>query len=249
MRLSERERSANRAAFCSMGPRQKLEYVLAYYKLPLVLALIASIVLGTIVHDTLTHKTPVLYVAYANVAPRDELDTTLTIGFLEHRGADPRVHEVVAYHDLYLSDKASQPDHQYAYASRLKLMAAIDNGQLDIVLMNREAYDLLSASGYLLDLDKARQGNEALLETLSPYLVSNTVIPSDAHTEAGEDSTRSIDSTNAVDVTTVPALSYSFGGEPLYLGIIANTSRKEVSLTYLAYVLELNPKMLPNVAL
>lgn len=237
MRLSERERSANRAAFCSMGPRQKLEYVLAYYKLPLVLALIASIVLGTIVHGTLTHKTPVLYVAYANVAPRDELDTTLTIGFLEHRGADPRVHEVVAYHDLYLSDKASQPDHQYAYASRLKLMAAIDNGQLDIVLMNREAYDLLSASGYLLDLDKARQGNEALLETLSPYLVSNTVIPSDAHTEAGEDSTRSIDSTNAVDVTTVPALSYSFGGEPLYLGIIANTSRKEVSLTYLAYVL------------
>lgn len=232
-----------------MGPRQKLEYVLAYYKLPLVLALIASIVLGTIVHGTLTHKTPVLYVAYANVAPRDELDTTLTIGFLEHRGADPRVHEVVAYHDLYLSDKASQPDHQYAYASRLKLMAAIDNGQLDIVLMNREAYDLLSASGYLLDLDKARQGNEALLETLSPYLVSNTVIPSDAHTEAGEDSTRSIDSTNAVDVTTVPALSYSFGGEPLYLGIIANTSRKEVSLTYLAYVLELNPKMLPNVAL
>lgn len=220
-----------------MGPRQKLEYVLAYYKLPLVLALIASIVLGTIVHGTLTHKTPVLYVAYANVAPRDELDTTLTIGFLEHRGADPRVHEVVAYHDLYLSDKASQPDHQYAYASRLKLMAAIDNGQLDIVLMNREAYDLLSASGYLLDLDKARQGNEALLETLSPYLVSNTVIPSDAHTEAGEDSTRSIDSTNAVDVTTVPALSYSFGGEPLYLGIIANTSRKEVSLTYLAYVL------------
>lgn len=232
-----------------MGPRQKLEYVLAYYKLPLVLALIASIVLGTIVHGTLTHKTPVLYVAYANVAPRDELDTTLTIGFLEHRGADPRVHEVVAYHDLYLSDKASQPDHQYAYASRLKLMAAIDNGQLDIVLMNREAYDLLSASGYLLDLDKARQGNEALLETLSPYLVSNTVIPSDAHTETGEDSTRSIDSTNAVDVTTVPALSYSFGGEPLYLGIIANTSRKEVSLTYLAYVLELNPKMLPNVAL
>lgn len=237
MRLSEQEHSANRTAFCSMGPRQKLEYVLAYYKLPLVLTLIASVVLGTIVHDALTHKTPVLYVAYANVAPRDDLDTALTVGFLEHRGADSHVHEVVAYHDLYLSDNANQQNHQYTYASRLKLMAAIDDRRLDVVLMNREAYDLLSASGYLLDLDKARPGNEMLLETLSPHLVSNTVILSDAHAETGEYSTRSIKSTNAVDVTTAPTLSDSFGGEPLYLGIIDNTSRKETALAYLAYVL------------
>jgi hypothetical protein len=31
-------------------------------------------------------------------------------------------------------------------------MAAVEGHQLDAVLMNREAYDLLSASGYLLDL-------------------------------------------------------------------------------------------------
>ena len=34
----------------------------------------------------------------------------------------------------------------------MKLMGSVNAGRLDLVLMNREAYDMLSKSGYLLEL-------------------------------------------------------------------------------------------------
>ena len=40
------------------------------------------------------------------------------------------------YSALYLSDDPEAENHEYAYASQLKLMGAINAGSLDVVLMN-----------------------------------------------------------------------------------------------------------------
>jgi hypothetical protein len=135
-----------------MGPAQKADYIFAYYKLPLVLALVAVVALGSVAWRAITHKDALLYVAFVNVAPPLDVDEALTSGFVEATGADPGREEVLCYRELYLSNSATVADHQYAYASKLKAMAAVEGHQLDAVLMNREAYDLLSTSGYLLDL-------------------------------------------------------------------------------------------------
>ena len=81
------------------------------------------------------------------------------------------------YSALYLSDDPEAENHEYAYASQLKLMGAINAGSLDVVLMNGEAYNILSQSGSLLELtDLLSRNNTALFRSAEPYLTGNTVI-------------------------------------------------------------------------
>ena len=242
MTLSPEERAANRAAFRAMSVPQKAEYIFAYYKLPLVLALVALVAIGTVAQRTITHKDAELYVAFANVVPDEDADQALTRGFIEQRGMNPRKNEVVCYRDLYLSGDASQQDHQYAYASRLKVLAAIDAEQLDVVLMNQEAYDLLSGSGFLLDLEKTCVGDLALSAEARQRLVTNTVVLSDNRVEvelgeADEYEADTVESTNALRLDGLSLLASLPESESLYLGIVANTPRLETSVAYLSYVL------------
>lgn len=152
MKLSPQERAERRDAFRRMDARQKADYIFAYYKAPILLGVILIAVLCSAIHRQLTRKEPVLYAALVNVSVGEALGDTLTAQFLEASGADARRQEVYLYRDLYLSDDASVVNHEYAYASRLKLLGAINAKRLDVVLMNREGYDILSQSGYLLDL-------------------------------------------------------------------------------------------------
>ena len=99
-----------------MSLSKKLEYILAYYKLPIVLVLIALVAVGSVLHRMLTEKEPVLYVAYANVAVEDDLDKALTVDYLATKGLDSRSQAVFTYPDLYLSDAETSSDHQYSYA-------------------------------------------------------------------------------------------------------------------------------------
>lgn len=233
MKLSPQERAANRAAFRSMSLAQKADYIFAYYKLPLVLALVAIVALGSVAHRALTHKEALLYAAFANVVPPDAVDEALTTGFVLQQGADLARNEVSCYRELYLSSEASVADHQYAYASRLKVMAAVEGQQLDVALMNQEAYDLLSASGFLLDL-RQTYGDDPSLQTNTVVLDSNQV-----EVDLGEAETyeaKTMDAANALDVTQSPLLQGFSGDEPIYLGVIANTDHMDAALAYLRYV-------------
>ena len=242
MTLSPEERAANRAAFRAMSVPQKAEYIFAYYKLPLVLALIVLVAVGTVVQRMITHKDAELYVAFVNVVPDEDADEALTKGFIEQQGQNPRKNEVVCYRELYLSSNASQQDHQYSYASRLKVLAAIDAEQLDVVLMNQEAYDLLSASGYLLDLQETCVGSLALSSEAKQRLKTNTVVLSDNRVEvelgeADEYEADTVESTNALRLDGLSLLASLPESESFYLGIVANTPRLETSVAYLSYVL------------
>jgi hypothetical protein len=243
MRLSEKEKAANRAAFRAMNLRDKAEYIFAYYKLPLVLALVAIVAFASVTRWLITHKEPLLYVAYVNVVPDERLDKTLTTDFVEAEGKSPRRCEVVCFREIYLSRDTDQQSHQYAYASKLKVMAAVDAEQLDVVLMNQEAYDLLSASGYLLDLEDAQAVAQSMTDEEEPLLVSNTVVLSDNSVEvelneADEYEAETIEQVNALDVTALPLFADYPEDESFYLGIIANTPRLDESLAYLQYVVE-----------
>ena len=238
MSLSPMEQSARRAAIERMDARQRLGYVLDYYKLPIALALIALVILGSTVHRRLTKKNAVLYAAFVNVSVGETLEQTLTDGFLDWCGADPRKNEVCVYRDLYLSDDASFVNHEYAYASRLKLLGAINAGRLDLVLMNREAYDLLSRSGYLLDLSAL-----ALSGTAAACLVENEVVLEDNVIEYNlneADVYREITErvVNALDVSALPRLRDAGFSGAVYLGVVANTARGEDAVRYLSYLSE-----------
>ena len=243
MRLSEQEKAAQRAAFRNMSRMEKAEHVFTYYKWPILLGLIALIVLGSVVQRLMTKKEPLMYLAFANVAVGDELEERLSIDYLQAVTADEKKQEIYLYKDLYLSKDADVLNHEYAYASRMKLMGAVNAGKLDMVLMNREAYDLLSRDGYLLEFPPLlSQEAPELIAILEPFLTANEVILSDNEIEyqLGEAEAYEADSrfvTNGIQVADLPFFAQAGFSEPVYLGIIVSSERLPDCIRYIRYLL------------
>ena len=219
-----------------MSLAQKAEYILAYYKLPLVLILIAAIALGSMLRYQLTHKDPLLYVGMANVSVADDAEPILADEFVTAQGQSTRDKEVVIYRDLYLVDPELSSDHQLSYASRLKVLATIDAQELDAVLMSGQSYDLLSHSGFLLDLSTVAS---RLPDDLAKLVRENDVIIEDNQVEfdLGEAETYEAKTERVENAFEVSGLGPFVGlTDDVYLGIIGNTPRLDTALAYLEHV-------------
>ena len=241
MKLTKAERAENRAAFSTMRLSEKLDYIFEYYKFPLVLALIVAVAAGSVAYNRLSRKNALLYAAWANLSVGDTLERAMNEGYARDIGANPRKDEVYLYRGLYLSQDASADNHQYAYASQLKVLAAMANRQVDVMLMNREAYDIMSAGGYLLPLDGLLAGADALRRRVSDALAENTVILEDNDIEYRlneEGDYRAVTETavNAIELSAFPLFEQAgFSGE-VYLGVIGNSPRLDAALQYIDYL-------------
>ena len=234
MKLSPQEKAAHRAAFREMSPAQRRDHIWTYYKWPILLGLLALVILGSTLRRELTRKEPAVYLALVNVSVGDTLEDALTAGYLEVQGLDTRKNEVYLYPGLYLSDNADTLNHEYAYASKMKLTGAISAQRMDLALMNREGYDLLSQQGYLLALS-------ALPEALAPLVTENEVVLSDNALEVllGEaEEARRVTETvpNALALGSLPLFAEAGFDGDIYLGIIGNTPRLEAAEAYLHYI-------------
>ena len=239
MKLTESERAENREALARMSLPQRLDHIFEYYKFPLVLILIAVVALGSVLYYRLTRKEALLFVACANVTVGDALEGALGEGFTRAIGENPGKREVRLYRNLYLSMDASVQNHEYAYASRLKLLAAMSSGQLDVVLMNREAYDIMSAGGYLLPLED--QLSAELSQRLEGRLTENTVILEDNDIEHTLDEsvpyraeTREV--VNGILISSFPLLARADFSGDVYLGVIGNSARMDAVVQYIDYL-------------
>lgn len=234
MKLPEQEKAAYKAAFRAMTPAKKAEHIFTYYKWQIFLGLLLLIILVSILHRKLTQKEPVLYLAVINVALGEDVEKQLTEDFLAEAGFNSRRQEVYLYRDLYLSEDADTLNHEYAYASKMKLTGAISAEKLDLALMNREAYDLLSRQGCLLELS-------SLPAALSALVTENEVILSDNSLDyllgnAEEEQLVTETVPNALAIASLPVFqSAGFDGE-LYLGVIANSPRQENAAAYLNFI-------------
>ena len=241
MRQRNEEKAARRAAFRAMSRDEKAEYLFTYYRWHFVLFLVVLLIAFSAVHRAVAKKEAVLYTAYINFAVGDELDGALSAGFLHAQGEDERRAEVYVYRSLYLSDDASPANHEYAYASRLKLLGAIEAKKLDVVLMNGEAYDILSQSGYLLDLQSLLGEDAALLDKLRGDLRENEVVVSDNAleyrlNEAETYEAVTVRETNALELSALPAFDGAGFSGTVYLGVVANSPRLPACRDYLAYL-------------
>lgn len=244
MKLSQEEKAARRAAFQDMSRKKQLEHIFIYYKLPILLGLIAIVILCSMLHRQLTKKDPVLYLGMINVSGGEELIRALGDDYIRFSGADSKRTEVYLYQDLYLSENADIENHEYAYASRMKLMGAVSSGRLDLLLMNREGYDLLSRSAYLADLDALlSEKDPRLRDRLQACLTSNEVILSDNSidyqlgvAESQETVTESV--VNGFDLSQLPLIRRFGFSDPVYLAVIANSGRTEECIRYMKYLAE-----------
>ena len=242
MKLTVQERAAREEAFRRMNAAEKLDYILTYYKLPLILTLlfVYAVCYGTYRH--VSRKEVLLYVACINVTVGEDMENTLSEGFVHFSGEDSRKSEVYVYHDLYLSNDPALSNHEYAYASRLKLLAAVDAEQLDVVLMNQEAYNLLSGNGYLLELSPRLFGsNPELYQRIQPFLVENDVILEDNAleyhlNEAENYRAVTVREVNSMVISRFPRFQNADFSGDIFLGIIPNSPRLASATEYIAYL-------------
>ena len=241
MSLTKEETAAQRAAFQKMSLAGKTEYIFTYFKLPILLGLIALYLVCSAAYRQITKKEVILYTAHINISVGDELEARLTGGFLSTSGADPKRAEIDLSRGLYLSDDPAPEDHEYQYASSLKLMAAINAEQMDVVLMNQEGYDIFSQRGYLLDLSGLLTSDGALYRRLEPHLAVNTVILEDnsiEYTLNQAEQYRAVteEVVNGLDLSQFPLFQGAGFSEPVYLGVVGNSPRLPAVVQYIAYL-------------
>ena len=241
MSLTREETAARRAAVQKMSLAGKLEYIFTYFKLPILLGLVALYLVCSAAYRQITKKEVILYTAHINISAGDELEARLTGGFLSASGANPKRTEIDLSRGLYLSDNPSLENHEYQYASSLKLMAAISAEQLDVVLMNKEGYDLFSQRGYLLDLSGLLPSDGTLYRRLEPHLAVNTVILEDnsiEYTLNQAEQYRAVteEVVNGLDLSQFPLFQGAGFSEPVYLGVVGNSLRLPAVVQYIAYL-------------
>ena len=222
--------------------RKKIQYIWDYYKFPLVVLCIFLYVIGYFLYGHFTRKDTILYTALVNVSASESLTRQLSTNFIPYIKEDSSKKELQLYTGLYLTDDENNPNHEYTYASRMKILASIDGEQLDVVLMNKESFDAFSQNGYLYNLEELLSNEyPALYEKWKPYLVTNTIILEDNSTDVQLDSSISY---QAVTEEAPTGLAISQTGllhdagfsDTVYLGIVANTSRADTAVHYIQYL-------------
>ncbi len=105
MKLSEKEKAAQKAAFQNMNRKEKLDHVFTYYRWYIILGIIALIILISVIYRNATRKDPLVYLALTNVTIGEDMEADLTEGYIKAGGED-RKGAVYLYKDLYISENA-----------------------------------------------------------------------------------------------------------------------------------------------
>ncbi len=223
----------------------KIRYLWDYYKFPFFIAIILLYIIGFSIKGYIAHNKPLLYAAFVNVAPSPELEQNLTDDYLSDRMADPGKTPLQLYKNLYLTDNPSSEVFEYTQASQMKILAAIEAKELDVVFMDQEAFDAFAQNGFLYDLDllfrEARDDHPELSGKTADQLVVNMVIREDNAKEVALDPSVEYHSVTeeyhmAIDISSSPLFRNSGFTDPVYLGILSNTPRKDHVLDYIEYL-------------
>ncbi len=205
------------------------------YKLPVVTAWVVLCVMGWLGIQKLTASYPVLYVGLVNVTTGEEATAALTQGFVTAQNLDPEQFQVTAYTGLYLTDDVNSAFYEYSQASSVKILGSIDAERLDVVLLNKEAFDAFAQNGFLKNLE------EFLGDApLTAYLVNNIVILEDNMDEVAWENAEYTAVTEefpmGLDLSGTPLFSQF--EDTVYLAVLANTPRAEAALAYSNYLFE-----------
>ena len=237
---------------------EKLRYILDYYKLPIILVGILLYIVVWFTIKTVTKKDVVLYLGLVNVAPTEELALQLSDEYLKEAVYPKSDYELYLYRNLFMSADESSEYHAYSYATKMKILGAIDAEQLDVVLMNKEAFDSFSQNGYLWDLQELLSGpasseeDQALYRLIEDNIQMNIIIQEDNSTDVllgNEKEYKAVTTTGGygLDLTSASRLiSRENLSGTVYLGVLVNTPRRQEAVRYLSYLVSHGDRFLDS---
>lgn len=221
---------------------KKIQYIWDYYKLLLIIIGIILYIFIYILYRHFSYKDTILYTALVNVNAGENLTEQLGKGFMEVMDLNTSSNKLQIYSGLYLTDDENNPYHEYTYASQLKILASIDGESLDVVLMDKEAFDAFSQNGYLCNLDELfTEEYAAFYEDIKTFVVDNIYIEEDNSFELIFDSSIPYSAVTeeypmGLDMSQAQLIKQAGFEETVYLGIIANSPRKDIAVAYLQYL-------------
>lgn len=244
MRFIQRNKAeqASLKTLQSLHGKKKIQYIWDYFKLPLAVLGIILYIIIYIAYRHFTYREPVLYTALVNINAGENLTRQLSGDFLDVMGMNTSQNKLYLYSGLYLTDDENNDYHEYTYASRIKILASIEGELLDVVLMDQEAFDAFSQNGYLCNIDEFLAAEApALYEDIEPYIVENTFIAEDNSFEMQFDSSLPYSAVTkeypmGLDLSQAELIKQAGFEDTVYFGIIANSPRKDIALTYLQYL-------------
>lgn len=220
--------------------KKKLQYIWDYYKLPIFIICILLYIISYTLYGHFTDKRIVLSTALVNITSEETLISKLSDDFLTAQNIDTNKNEVRLYTGLYLTDNENNQNYQYAYATQIKILGIINTKKLDVILMNKEAFDIFSQRGYLYNLEELlKKTDDKLYKTLSPFLEKNTVIleddDSDLSYQSSAVSSKTEEYPMGLNLSKSPVIQKANLSDSIYLGIIANAPNLENSIAYIRY--------------
>lgn len=130
---------------------KKLEYIWDYYKLQIFAVIILLVVLVSFIQIRVNKKNPILYIGFINTDFKDSIMTQFGDSFVD--SIDGSAKDCCRFYtNLILTEKTDSNSSQYVYASEMKLLAAIESKELDLVIVNEEVLETLTKKDYLYDL-------------------------------------------------------------------------------------------------
>lgn len=122
----------------------KLENFFHYYKIHMIVSVLVIVVLIFSIRSCVNHVDPdFVIVAYGKIYCQDQTPV--------ERNVKERLTEINAPSVQFLSSMAGDP--QYEYATQMKFVAMIAAQEVDIVIMDRESFEINAAQGMFLSLD------------------------------------------------------------------------------------------------
>lgn len=227
----------------SLRGRKKAQYIWDYYKFPLIVLCVFLYFAAYTLYRHVTQKDPVLYTGLVNVVAGEDLTERLTAGFLECQMRDPARNELILYTGLYLTDDELNAYHEYTYASRMKILASIEGRMLDVVFLNKEAFDAFSQNGYLCNLEELLSRNDpALYESVRDSLVDGIVILEDNSADRIFDDSVPYQAETeefpmALELSRRGMIREAGFEDAVYVAVIANSPRTDTAIEYLSYLL------------
>lgn len=238
-----KENPTEREKLRELHGKKKMEYILEYYRAPIIIALVAILVISYTVYTKLHEKTDVTSLTCVSIYFPDEIMDQLTTPFLtDYLELNPKKYDIPVDANLTVMDDGSPENAEYSYTSQMKVVAYISAGQMDLVFMGQRGFDYFSASGFLMNMEEViREYDPELYDVIKDDLADNNYIVSDNTEELTKDPTLDYkaeleQAPFALDVSDLDLFRDFAGDQHLFLSLATNSGNIEASMQFLRYL-------------
>ncbi|MCT4598891.1 MAG: hypothetical protein N4A50_13565 [Vallitalea sp.] len=214
----------NKEKYRELSKKQKKEYIWEYYKYHIVGIVSLLLIIGSLINTWFINPPAKAAVSitfmnkYINTDETDEIKNELVKLIITEEDHN----KDVFINNYFLTDNIENADLDMA--SNTKFMANISAKELDVIILNKEKFENLSAIGTFLELDKLMLNDD--LDKIKDKLVKQKNIDTSKYGYYG------------IDVTDNEKLKSIMGDGEKFMCIINNTTRLEESMKVINWFLQ-----------